>query len=106
MKSIDDSHQILLSKIEKTAEDKTYADLRFKPQAKDIEVVYAKRTPDPTNIKSDYKIEYDRIIIPASCWVYPLKNNKSISWMHFGFNFLINSLIPIASILLMVLELS
>ena len=66
MKSIDDSHQILLSKIEKTAEDKTYADLRFKPQAKDIEVVYAKRTPDPTNIKSDYKIEYDRIIIPAS----------------------------------------
>ena len=66
MKSIDDSHQILLSKIEKTTEDKTYADLRFKPQAKDIEVAYAKRTPDPTNIKSDYKIEYDRIIIPAS----------------------------------------
>lgn len=66
MKSIDDSHQILLSKIEKTAEDKTYADLRFKPQSKDIEVAYAKQVPDPSNIKFDYKIEYDRIIIPAS----------------------------------------
>ena len=66
MKSIDDSHQILLSKIEKTAEDKTYADLRFKPQSKDIEVAYAKKVPDPSNIKFDYKIEYDRIIIPAS----------------------------------------